>query len=82
MGKDEERKDKGSHVEALSAASIGLTMVLCTAIGLAVGVYLDRNAGTSPFLTIAFFVLGVTAGFWQMIKEAKRSVSGVRKQNK
>lgn len=50
------------------ASSIGLTLVLCTVIGLAIGVWLDRWLGTKPWLTLAWLILGILAGFWNILK--------------
>ncbi len=38
-------------------------MVAATFIGLAIGYYLDRWLGTTPWLTLAFLVLGIVSGF-------------------
>jgi ATP synthase protein I len=58
-------------LSALNAASLGLTMVITTAIGLGLGVYLDKKFSTNPWFTIFFFVIGVVSGFWQLIKDVK-----------
>lgn len=44
-------------------SSIGLSMALAIFIGLAVGVYLDRKWGSSPWMTLIFLVLGIAAGY-------------------
>ncbi len=38
-------------------------MVAATFIGLAMGYYLDRWLGTSPWLTLIFLLFGIVAGF-------------------
>ncbi len=38
-------------------------MVAATFIGLAMGYYLDRWLETSPWLTLAFLLLGIVSGF-------------------
>ena len=38
-------------------------MVAATFIGLAMGYYLDRWLGTSPWLTLIFLLLGIVSGF-------------------
>lgn len=38
-------------------------MVAATLIGLAMGYYLDKWLGTSPWLTLIFLVFGIVAGF-------------------
>ena len=38
-------------------------MVAATLIGLAMGYYLDRWLGTSPWLTLIFLLVGIVSGF-------------------
>jgi ATP synthase protein I len=45
------------------ASTLGLTIVIATFIGLAVGLWLDRVFNTSPWLTVIFLILGIIAGF-------------------
>ncbi len=45
------------------ASTLGLTIVIATFIGLAVGIWLDRVFNTSPWLTVIFLILGIIAGF-------------------
>ena len=45
------------------ASTLGLTIVIATFIGLALGLWLDRVFNTSPWLTIIFLILGIVAGF-------------------
>ncbi|MBC8431245.1 MAG: AtpZ/AtpI family protein [Desulfobacterales bacterium] len=45
-------------------SSLGLSVVLSTFIGLAVGIYLDRRVfNTTPWLTLIFLGLGIAAGY-------------------
>jgi ATP synthase protein I len=44
-------------------SSLGFSIALSIFIGLAVGVYLDRRFETHPWLTLAFLVIGIVAGF-------------------
>jgi ATP synthase protein I len=46
--------------------------VVCTAIGLAIGLWLDRWWHSAPWATLAFLLLGIVSGFWQVIKEMKK----------
>lgn len=51
------------------ASTIGLTLVIASAIGYLIGDYLDRRFQTkTPWFTVVFFLLGVGAGFLEMIK--------------
>jgi ATP synthase protein I len=45
------------------ASTLGLTIVIATFIGLALGLWLDRVFDTSPWLTVVFLILGIVAGF-------------------
>jgi ATP synthase protein I len=53
--------------------SIGMTMVLCTVIGLAGGYFGDRWLGTSPWLTLVGLLLGIVAGFVNLFRSAKNA---------
>lgn len=44
-------------------ASMGITMVVSTFIGLIIGIYLDKFFSTKPWFTIIFLFLGIAAGF-------------------
>lgn len=44
-------------------SSVGISMVAATFIGLAMGYYLDQWLETSPWLTLAFLLLGIVSGF-------------------
>ena len=52
-------------------ASIGMTMVASTVIGLAAGYYGDRWLGTSPWLMLVGLVFGTAAGFVNLFRSAK-----------
>jgi len=63
-------KKKDSEITDLwTTASLGVTMVACTAIGLAIGLFLDKHLKTGSILTIIFFALGIAAGIKQVVKE-------------
>ncbi len=54
--------------------AIGLQMGLSVAIGLVIGLALDRYLGTAPWMALIFLILGVIAGFralFQLLKEIK-----------
>jgi ATP synthase protein I len=55
-------------------SSIGLSVVLSTFIGLAVGIYLDRKVfNTTPWLTLIFLGLGIAAGYRNIGLAIKKS---------
>ena len=54
------------------AGTIGLQLVSATFIGLAMGYFLDKWLGTSPWLLVIFLLLGIVAGFRDVFLEARR----------
>ncbi|NIQ40416.1 MAG: ATP synthase subunit [Proteobacteria bacterium] len=55
--------------------AIGLQMGLSVAIGLIIGLALDRYLGTAPWMALIFLILGVIAGFralFRLVKEMQR----------
>lgn len=57
-------EDKKQLFRTLSfLSSVGISMVAATFIGLAIGYYLDRWLGTSPWLTLIFLLVGIVSGF-------------------
>ena len=52
-------------------ASIGMTMVAATMIGLGAGYYADRWLGTSPWLMLVGLLFGIAAGFVNLFRSAK-----------
>jgi ATP synthase protein I len=57
------KETKRSLRELAYYSSLGLSVSLAIFIGLAVGIYLDRRFGTSPWCTLIFLVIGIIAGF-------------------
>ncbi len=54
-------------------SSMGISMVLATFMGFALGYVLDHHVfGTEPWLTIIFLILGIVAGFRNLYIIAKR----------
>ena len=52
------------------ASSIGLVLVFSIIIGWAFGSWLDGKLGTSPWFMLIFTLMGITAGFIEMIRIA------------
>ena len=64
-------QDNGRWIrKAGQASSIGLVMVISIAIGYFFGSWLDRVFDTSPWLMLVFTLMGIVAGFIQMIRIA------------
>ncbi|MBC7328981.1 AtpZ/AtpI family protein [bacterium] len=49
-----------------------MTMVISTVGGYFFGYWLDKKLGTSPYLSLVGLFLGISAGFYQLYKIAKR----------
>lgn len=56
----------------LSSASVGLEFGIAVIIGLASGAYLDRQAGTGPWLMLLFLGFGFAAGFRGVLRAVRR----------
>jgi ATP synthase protein I len=55
------------------AASVGLQVAIGVGLGCAVGWWLDKRFGWSPWGIVVGAMLGLAAGMYLMIKEALRS---------
>ncbi|MHB8844980.1 MAG: AtpZ/AtpI family protein [Nitrospirota bacterium] len=67
-----EEKDR-KLLRVLGALStVGITLVVATVIGYYIGHYLDGRYGTTPWLTLAFLLLGVAAGFKNLYDQTRR----------
>ncbi len=54
-------------------STVGITLVAATVIGLFLGLWLDEQFGTSPWLTALFLALGIFAGFKNLFEYVKKS---------
>lgn len=57
------------------ASSIGLTIAAAIFIGLGIGYVIDNylfSGRTKPWFTVIFLVLGIIAGFQNLVRLAKR----------
>ena len=63
-------------------SSIGISMVAATFIGLAMGYYLDRWLGTTPWLTLIFLLFGIIAGFRNIFILTQRELKRQEDENK
>jgi len=66
----EDRKNLAHGMSLLS--QLGVTAIVCVALGVLIGVGLDRWLNTSPVFIIIFSVLGAISAIRTMIKIAKR----------
>lgn len=54
-------------------SSVGIEMGVAVIIGWAIGYWLDKRFGTSPWLMVLFLLCGVAAGFKGMIRAAREA---------
>ena len=71
--------NKSIFKNLFEASTVGLTLVISTFVGLAIGYGLDYlmekwfGLHTSPWLTIVFLFFGIVAGFRDLIRIAKKT---------
>lgn len=65
-------KDKSVRESIASASVVGLNLVSATFVGLLVGWWLDRWLDTKPWLLLTFLILGIAAGFKNVVQEVKK----------
>jgi ATP synthase protein I len=53
--------------------SVGIELAVATIIGLAGGHWLDGKLGTGPWLTLVGLLVGVAAGFKNLIETARKA---------
>jgi ATP synthase protein I len=66
------RKTKRAY-NALSASSVGLELGIAVIVGLLGGMWLDNRFGTTPWLMLVFLVLGLVAGFRNVLRAVERA---------
>jgi F0F1-type ATP synthase assembly protein I len=69
---DEDRKKFMKSLGVLS--SIGISVVLAIAIGVMVGLAVDRWLGTEPWFFFIFLFIGIVAGFRNIFVLAAREI--------
>ncbi|MGQ5702026.1 AtpZ/AtpI family protein [Sandaracinobacteroides sp. A072] len=50
-----------------------------TIVGAGIGFFLDRWLGTGPWLLLLFLLLGIGAGFWNLLKAVNAEAAAVRR---
>ena len=68
-----EEETRRSLRELAYFSSIGLSVALSIFIGLAIGLWLDRKFGTSPWLMFTGLGMGIVAGYRNIGLAIKRS---------
>ena len=77
----EPSKEKPLLKQLLNASTVGIHLVLSTFVGFGMGYFLDRFLGTSPWLTAIFLILGIVAGFRELLRVARRQNGSDKKSN-
>ena len=62
-------------------SGVGISMVAATFIGLAMGYYLDKWLGTSPWLTLIFLGFGIVSGFRNVYILTERELKRQQQEN-
>jgi len=69
----DDEKQRGEIMRALSLLSqIGITIIVCVAMGVLLGSFLDNLFGTSPWSLLVLTLLGSAAAFKSIFDIAKR----------
>ncbi len=64
-------REPSSWKALADVAQVGITLVVATVIGLALGYWADRWLGTSPWLLLLGLALGIAAGFVSLFRSVK-----------
>ena len=70
---DEENKDKSVYKQLFNASTVGMALVSGMLVGGAIGYFLDKWLGTSPWLLFIFLIFGVIAGIKNAIHYMKKA---------
>ncbi|PPK85861.1 putative F0F1-ATPase subunit (Ca2+/Mg2+ transporter) [Neolewinella xylanilytica] len=63
-------KPKGDDGRAWTKyMGLGAQLIATIGISVAIGLYLDGQFGTNPWITVAMSLLGVVGGLWVSIKD-------------
>ncbi len=75
-----DKQDRKAFFRELGKYSaLGLEMAISVVIGMAIGYYLDKWLGTSPWLTIVWIGLGFAAGVRSLYRSAVQSEKDLNK---
>jgi len=66
-------KHRAELMRALSSISqLGITIIVCVAAGIFIGIKLDNKLNSSPWLTLVFIIIGIGAAFKSILDYAKK----------
>lgn len=69
----EKKPEKTVFRQFFEASTVGIHLVLCMVVGLAIGYGLDSLLNTFPYLSVFFFIMGIIAGFREVFRIAKKA---------
>jgi len=72
MSRDSKEQRSGFMAAFSSFSQIGITIIVCVAIGILLGKYLDNLLGTSPWLLLVFMLFGIAAAIKSILDIAKK----------
>ena len=72
ISKKDPYKDRDQPSPIGAAFKLSTELVAAVAIGTIIGFILDKTFGTTPWLIIIFFFLGVAAGIVSVFRSAKK----------
>ena len=82
---DDEDKDKSVYKQLFNASTVGMALVSGIIVGGAMGYFLDKWLGTSPWLLFIFLIFGFIAGVknaLHYLKKAGISLEDIRVDKK
>lgn len=82
---DDEDKDKSVYKQLFNASTVGMALVSGIIVGGAMGYFLDKWLGTSPWLLFIFLIFGFIAGVknaLHYLKKAGISLEDIREDKK
>lgn len=65
------RKARGAYRQ-LNSASVGLELGISVIIGMLIGMWIDRELGSTPWLMLVFLGFGFAAGFRGVLRAVHR----------
>jgi F0F1-type ATP synthase assembly protein I len=60
--------------------SLGIELILSMAVGYYVGRWIDAKVGSTPWIALIGFLVGVYAGFRQIFRAAKRMTAEAERE--
>ncbi len=81
MNFSERVKKKSKTMEVFATAgTIGMHMVSGPIVGFAIGYGLDKWLGTDPWMKLAFFLIGIGAGFLNVHRDSQNLLRKMQKE--